>query len=187
MRRSKRFRMVSLFQGSQGATKNAAVLLAQRLLLTDYNIVSSRRARHIPLNLWIGSLVVGLVLIIALIAPFVAPYAPDKVLAGDRLAAPDRTHPFGTDNLGRDLFSRVLFGTRIAIGVMVLGVSIAGVLGIVPGLIAGYAGGWLDQLLSRAMEIGQAFPGLLLAIVIVARLGPSLENAVLALGIMSAA
>jgi peptide/nickel transport system permease protein len=177
--------MLSKFPSELGAL-NAMALLAQCLGLANRNPGMRRRARHIPRNLLIGSLVVGLVLVVALIAPLIAPYAPDKILAGDKLTAPDGAHPFGTDNLGRDLFSRVLFGSRIALGVMALGVSIAGILGIVPGLIAGYAGGWLDQLLSRAMEIGQAFPGLLLAIVIVARLGPSLENAVLALGIMSA-
>ena len=141
---------------------------------------------HIPLNLWIGGMVVAALLVIALIAPFVAPYAPDRVMAGARLTPPSSDFPFGTDALGRDMLSRVLHGARLAVWTMLLGVSVAAALGIVPGLIAGYAGGWVEQVLSRAMDIGLAFPGLLLALIIVARLGPTLDNAIITLGIISA-
>ncbi len=142
--------------------------------------------RRVPLNLWIGGMIIGIVLLAALFAPVIAPYAPDKVLAGARLAPPNSAHLFGTDSLGRDLFSRVLYGAQIAVWIVGLGVGIAALVGIAPGLLAGYAGGWVDQILSRGMEVGQAFPGLLLALVIVARLGPSLENAVIALGVIGA-
>ncbi|MEW5718820.1 MAG: ABC transporter permease [Chloroflexota bacterium] len=142
-------------------------------------------ARATP-NLWIGGAIVAMVLLVAISAPIIAPYAPDQVMSGARLAQPSFVHLFGTDSLGRDLLSRVLHGTRLAVWTMLFGVGVAALLGIVPGLIAGYAGGWLDQLLSRGMEIAMAFPGLLLALIIVARLGPSLNNAVLAIGILSA-
>lgn len=150
--------------------------------------VLSRRPhlRRVTPNLLIGGVIVGLVLLTALVAPMSAPYAPDTVMAGARLAPPSAAYPFGTDSLGRDMFSRVLFGAQIALGVVALGLSIACGLGIVLGLLAGYHGGWFDQIISRAMEVWQAFPALLLALVIVARLGPSLENAVMAMGIVSA-
>lgn len=144
---------------------------------------SSRRA---SLSLRAGAMLCGLVCLMAIAAPFVSPYAPEQVMAGARLAPPDASHWLGTDALGRDLFSRLLHGARLGVGAMALGVGLATLLGFVPGLWAGYLGGWLDQAFSRLMEIGQIFPGMLLALVIVARLGPSLENAVLALGIMSA-
>jgi ABC-type dipeptide/oligopeptide/nickel transport system permease subunit len=103
-----------------------------------------------------------------------------------RLQSPSLAHPFGTDALGRDMLSRVLYGARIALEMAIIGVGIASVLGVTLGLWAGYYGGWLDQVLSRVMEVWMAFPSLLLAIVIVARLGPSLRNAIVALGIVGA-
>jgi ABC-type dipeptide/oligopeptide/nickel transport system permease subunit len=138
------------------------------------------------LSLRIGALLVAVWLLVALLAPLLAPYPPDQVAAGPRLAPPSPGHLFGTDALGRDLFSRVVIGSRIAVGVAFLGVAISALLGVSLGLLAGYYGGWLDQALSRAMDVWMAFPGLLLAVVIVARLGPSVQNSVLALGIVGA-
>ena len=108
------------------------------------------------------------------------------IIAGAILEAPSLAHPFGTDALGRDLFSRVLYGARIALWVALLGTAISALLGLSLGLLAGFYAGWLDQGLSRTMDVWMAFPGLLLAIIIVARLGPSLDNAVIALGIIGA-
>jgi ABC-type dipeptide/oligopeptide/nickel transport system permease subunit len=136
--------------------------------------------------LWIGGAMLGAVIFAAMFAPLLAAYPPDLVLAGGKLSAPSFAHPFGTDNLGRDVFSRVLFGARIALGIALIGVAISAGLGIPLGLLAGYRGGWLDQTLARAMDVWLAFPGLLLALVIVSRLGPSLENTIIALGIMAA-
>lgn len=133
-----------------------------------------------------GALLVGAWLLVALLAPLLAPYPPDQVAAGPRLAAPSTDHLFGTDALGRDLFSRVVAGSRIAVDVALLGAGISALLGITLGLLAGYHGGWLDQTVSRVMDVWMAFPGLLLAVVIVARLGPSLRNTIIALGIVGA-
>ncbi|MBI5032841.1 MAG: ABC transporter permease [Chloroflexi bacterium] len=144
------------------------------------------RWHRVTPNLLIGGSIVVLILLFALAAPLIAPYAPDKVMAGARLSPPSAEYLFGTDSLGRDVFSRVLYGAQIAVGIVALGLSISAGLGIGLGLLAGYHGGWFDQILSRAMEVWQAFPALLLALVIVARLGPSLENAVIAMGIVSA-
>jgi ABC-type dipeptide/oligopeptide/nickel transport system permease subunit len=136
--------------------------------------------------LWIGGAMLGAIIFAAMFAPLLAPHPPDLVLADAKLSAPSAAHPFGTDNLGRDMLSRVLFGARIALGIALVGVAISAGLGIPLGLLAGYHGGWLDQILARAMDVWLAFPGLLLALVIVSRLGPSLENTIIALGIMAA-
>jgi len=127
-----------------------------------------------------------LLLLSAVLAPTLARHPPDLLVGEARLQSPSTAHPFGTDALGRDMFSRVLFGARIAVRMATLGVSIAAVIGVALGLLAGYYGGWWDQLLSRVMEVWLAFPSLLLAIIIVARLGPSLQNATVALGIVGA-
>lgn len=132
----------------------------------------------------IGAAVAAVFIVAALVAPLVAPFPPDQVAAGPGLQPPSAVHPFGTDLLGRDVFSRVLYGARIALGMAVLGVGISALVGILLGLLAGYFGNWLDQGLSRLVDVWLAFPGLLLAIIIVARLGPSLLNAVVALGIV---
>jgi ABC-type dipeptide/oligopeptide/nickel transport system permease subunit len=135
-------------------------------------------------SLWFGGVTVVLLLLVAFLAPWLAPYPPEQVLSGGRLEPPGLLHPFGTDSLGRDLLSRVLFGARIALETAALGAGISAGLGISLGLLAGFYRDWVDQLLSRVIEIWLAMPGLLFAIVIVARLGPSLRNAAIALGII---
>ncbi len=145
-----------------------------------------RRFRRPSVSLTVGGLIVALFLITAVIAPVVASFAPDQVRAGLRLAPPSPTHPFGTDTLGRDMFSRVLFGAAIALRAAVAGMGIAALLGIPSGLLAGYRGGWLDRVLSRFVDVWLAFPGLLLALVVVARLGPTLTNAITAVGLLGA-
>lgn len=142
--------------------------------------------RHGSSSLIAGSLIVALVLFAAVAAPFIAPFAPDQVRAGPRLAPPGPAYPFGTDTLGRDMFSRVLFGATIAVQAAIAGMGIAALLGVPSGLLAGHRGGWLDRMLSRFVDIWLAFPGLLLALVIVTRLGPSLANAILAVGLLGA-
>jgi ABC-type dipeptide/oligopeptide/nickel transport system permease subunit len=163
-------------------------ILKQRAATQTHEPAKSASPKHLRVtpNLWLGVSIVAFFFVIALFAPFIAPHAPDQVMAGARLSAPSLEFPFGTDALGRDVFSRVVWGTRIAIWTMLLGVAIATVAGTLPGLIAGYVGGAVDQIMSRVMDLGLAFPGLLLALILVARLGPSLENAIVAMGIISA-
>ncbi len=136
------------------------------------------------LNLLVGGLLVGGLLVAALGAPLLAPADPDAIAPALRLRPPSFVHPFGTDALGRDLFSRVLYGARTALQMAVPAVLLAALPGISLGLLAGYHGRLFDQLLSRLMDAWLAFPGLLLAIVLVARLGPSLTTTVIALGIV---
>jgi ABC-type dipeptide/oligopeptide/nickel transport system permease subunit len=177
--------MISLSRETVSVLKNRNAVKPQTLTRRQLAATSQSRVR-ISLNLWIGGALIGAVLLIAFAAPFVAPHAPDQVMAGARLAPPSLDFLFGTDALGRDMFSRILHGARLAVWTMLLGVSIAAILGVAPGLLAGYAGGWSDQLLSRVMEVALAFPGLLLALILVARFGPSLDNAILAMGVISA-
>lgn len=142
--------------------------------------------RRGSLNLYVGSALLALLVMAAAGAPLLAPHPYDQVLAGGRLEPPSWTHLFGTDALGRDLWSRMLYGARIALGIAAGGIAVEALLGVLPGLVAGYRGGRTDQVLSRLMDVWLAFPGLLLALVIVSRLGPSLQNTVLALGIVGA-
>ncbi len=130
----------------------------------------------------VGAAVVLLFVVTALVAPVIAPYAPDEVTRARR-EAPSASHLFGTDELGRDVFSRVVFGARVSLRVGLVSIGIALTGGILLGVVAGYFGGWTDALIMRAMDIMLAFPGILLAIAIVAILGPSLFNVMIAVGI----
>jgi peptide/nickel transport system permease protein len=133
----------------------------------------------------LGGLIVLLVICVALFAPLVAPYDP-AAQAATRLLPPSAEHLMGTDELGRDVFSRVVFAARTSLYVGVLAVSLALVLGVTAGVAAGYVGGKLDNAVVGVMDIIFAFPTLVLAIVITGLLGPSLTNAMLAIGVVYA-
>jgi peptide/nickel transport system permease protein len=129
----------------------------------------------------VGAVIVLLTVVAALAAPWVVPYDPSSQQLSLRLERPSPSHPFGLDELGRDIFSRVLAGARISLMVGITVVGISSIAGIVLGAIAGYFGGWLDEAISRSIDVLLAFPGILLAIALVAVLGPSLKNVVMAL------
>lgn len=131
-----------------------------------------------------GLLIVGLFLVLALTSPWVTPYDPNAGVLADTLAPPSAAHLFGTDELGRDIFSRVIEGSRIAVVVAFLSVAMALAAGVTIGVVAGYFGGLTDTILIRSQDVLFAFPTLLLAIIIVAVLGPGLFNAVLAIAIV---
>ncbi len=135
-------------------------------------------------NLLMGLFILALVVGSALFARFVAPYSPIDQSFSDQLRAPSPAHLFGTDEFGRDIFSRVLYGARIALTVGVISDGIALALGVVLGIIAGYFGGAADSAVMRTVDILLAFPYLLLAMIVVAILGPSLTNAMIAIGIV---
>jgi len=132
----------------------------------------------------IGAAIVLLTVVAALVAPWAAPYDPAGQELALRLERPSLAHPFGLDELGRDIFSRVLAGARISLFVGLTVVGISSVVGILLGSIAGYFGGWLDDVISRTIDVLLAFPGILLAIALVAVLGPSLGNVVMALAVI---
>ncbi len=132
----------------------------------------------------IGFGIVVAAVLAAVLGPWLSPYDPAAQDLALRLEGPSWSHPFGLDELGRDIFARVLMGARIsfAIGLVVVGVST--LVGLALGSVAGYFGGWLDDVLGRAMDVLLAFPGILLAIALVAVLGPSLTNVVFALSLI---
>lgn len=138
-------------------------------------------ARH--RSAMVGLVITAIIAALALLAPLIAPHDPLHQNLRQALAPPSATHWMGTDEFGRDIFSRILFGAGISLQVGLLVVFVSGVSGVILGLLAGFYGGWVDMVISRAIEILLAFPGLLLAIAIVTILGPSLVNALIAISI----
>lgn len=120
----------------------------------------------------------------AMLAPLVSPSDPLKQNLSDAFAAPSEHHPLGTDDLGRDVLTRLLYGARLSLGAACLAVAIAALSGVPVGLMAGYAGGALDDLLMRLVDAVQAFPALVLAMAIAAALGPGLTNVMVAVGVV---
>ena len=162
----------ALQQGTRQPQRRAA-----RAVEFTRNVLRNRLAA-------LGVLIVGGLLLAALLAPWLAPYAPEMQFADAARQPPSADYFFGTDNIGRDNFSRVLYGTRVSLFVGVASMLFAGVLGVTLGLASGYYGGWLDTVIMRTMDALLAFPAVLLAIFIIAVLGPSLLNAILAVGIV---
>jgi peptide/nickel transport system permease protein len=131
----------------------------------------------------VGAIIVLFEIALALAAPWVAPYDPLDQNPRAALQPPSREHLFGTDDTGRDLFSRVIHGTRISLRVGLISVGIGGGIGIALGVLAGYRGGFVDNAIMRGMDLLLAFPGILLALAIIAILGPGLFNVMIAVGI----
>jgi peptide/nickel transport system permease protein len=132
----------------------------------------------------VGAAIVLLMALAAAVGPSLTPYDPTQQELRLRLTAPSAGHPFGMDELGRDILARVLAGARISFFVAVVVVSVSGVVGTLLGSVAGYFGGVTDEVISRVTDILLAFPGILLAIALVAVLGPSLGNVLFALTII---
>ncbi len=122
-------------------------------------------------------------ILIALGAPWIAPYDPTDQDLLAPLQAPSWSHPFGTDEVGRDILSRLIFGARISLSVGLISVGIAGAGGVALGLVSGFYGGRIEEVILRAMDLMLAFPGILLALAIVAVLGPGLFNVMVAVGL----
>jgi len=129
----------------------------------------------------IGAVIMLVFLLAALLAPLLAPYGPLEQNISAGLNPPSAAHLFGTDKLGRDIFSRILYGARISLFVGVAVVLISAAVGSVLGVVAGYLGGWADETLMRITDIFFAFPALILAMAIAGALGPSLQNALIAI------
>lgn len=145
----------------------------------------------------IGMLIVGFWLIAAILAPFLTPYGPTDQDPTAQNAAPSAAHPLGTDNLGRDLWARLLYGARVVLvvlpindhlwlpgGTVIWGVLLGLAVGITLGLLGGYVGGWVDEVVMRILDAMMAFPVILLYMIIIAALGPSATNVVIAIAIV---
>lgn len=183
------------------ASANAAALIAEEGLIGEtvpmwrQVIVQLLRRRSGQ----IGLLLIGGLILVAIFAPLIAPYPPDKVLLGIESIRPRAApcvhlfgcpadkpqHIMGVDSNARDFFSRIVFGSRISLMIGVSTVTTAVLFGVLFGAIAGYFGGWLDMVIMRVMDVILGFPSLLLAIAIVAVLGPGIINALLAISLVS--
>ncbi len=133
----------------------------------------------------LGSSAVGLIIVIALLAPLLAPYGPQETDYTARLQPPNPAHPFGSDNLGRDILSRVIWGARIDLQVGVLSILFPLIVGTSLGCLTGYFGGRIDAIIMRVGEVIQAFPFLILIIAIVAVLGTGLTSVYLAIALVA--
>lgn len=131
-----------------------------------------------------GALLTIAVIVMALAAPLLAPYDPSVQDTSRRLEGPSQEHLLGLDDLGRDVLSRILYGSRVSLRVGFSVVILASLIGVSLGAIAGYFGGWADTIIMRLSDILLAFPGILLAIAFVAVLGPSLNNVIIALSVI---
>jgi peptide/nickel transport system permease protein len=150
---------------------------------------SFRRAvatlRRDPLAV-IGVVVLVVLVVVGVLGPWLAPYGTNDVDVDNMLAHPTWAHPFGTDELGRDVLSRVIVAARVSLEVAVVSVGLALAVGVLIGLVSGYYRGWVDNALMRCMDVLFAFPVLLLAVAIVAVLGPGLLTAMVAIGVVYA-
>jgi len=158
---------------------------AQLIFETAHRSELSQAWRRFCANrIAVGGLVVILLLaLMAIFAPLLSPYDPiNEIFRGMRGGSPTLAHPFGYDHLGRDLLSRVIFGSRVALLVGLLATGIAVVLGVIIGAVAGYLGSWEDTLISRVIDTLMAFPIIALLVVLAAVLGPSLVTTVVVIG-----
>jgi peptide/nickel transport system permease protein len=131
----------------------------------------------------IGAAIMLLLIGIALAAPLIAPYSPYTQTFSSAMQPPSSQHWFGTDDVGRDIMSRIMYGARISLRVGLISVAIGGGIGVLLGTIAGFYGRWVDNVIMRVIDVLLAFPGLLLALAVVAVLGPGLFNIMIAVGI----
>ena len=151
----------------------------------EYSFVRYTLAKVIrnPLGM-LGLIIVCLTIFVAIFANLISPYSPYQQNITQSLDPPSVHHWLGQDDLGRDILSRIIFGARVSLLVGFITVGVSAVLGSIIGAIAGYFGGWIDEVLMRITDILLAFPGILLAIAIMAILGPSLNNVIIALCIV---
>jgi peptide/nickel transport system permease protein len=131
----------------------------------------------------VGAVILLLLIIGAVFAPYLTPYEPARMSPREALQPPSLTHPLGTDHFGRDQLARLLYGGSLSLQVGLVAVAIGASVGVTLGAVAGYRGGWIDEIVSRLIDIKLAFPGILLALGVVAVLGPDLMNLMIAVGV----
>lgn len=158
-------------------------------LQTDDSSQNFRSLRRLARRLWnststmIGATLLLFIILAAVFAPIISPYDPILISTADRLQPPSSEHIFGTDDFGRDILTRVLYGGRLSLMVGLTSVAIGSLSGILLGVVAGYYGGWVDVIIMRFIDVILSFPSILAALVIVAILGRGLSNVVIAVGI----
>lgn len=130
-----------------------------------------------------GAVLIALIVLAALLAPWIAPYPPDEVNPFDSLRAPDGAHWFGTDAAGRDVFTRVLYGGRTSLFIAVTVLAVSATAGVLLGVVAGYAGGWVRDVIMRITDVFLAFPALLLSVALAVVLRPSVTTVIVAIAV----
>ncbi|WP_243645205.1 nickel transporter permease [Natrarchaeobius chitinivorans] len=143
--------------------------------------VSELRSNRLTL---VGALIVAVLGFVAIVGPLIVPYEPAAQDLSNRLQGPSLAHPLGTDQLGRDVATRLVYGARVSLGIAILVTALRVLIGTTVGMVAGYAGGWVDELFMRLVDVQLAFPGLVLALVVAGILGPSLRNVMIALAVV---
>lgn len=133
----------------------------------------------------VGGSIILFYMLVAILAPFIAPYDPLHIDLMNKLQTPSWDHWMGTDDKGRDILSRIIYGSQLSLAVGAVSVLIGAFFGVILGLVSGYYGKWIDTIIMRVIDVLLAFPGLLLALAIVSALGPSLINVMIAVGIFS--
>ena len=131
-----------------------------------------------------GMILVGIMITIAIFAPIISPHDPYETDPINKLQAPSRSHPLGTDALGRDVLSRLFFGARIALSIGILIILFEGFIGIILGILSGFLGGWIDKIVMWAVDVLRSFPVIVLAMAIAGILGQGIYNVVIALGVV---
>jgi len=167
-----------------------AQAISSDLTTTFVPAVETRKRRRLPAPLRspltvAGMIIIGVFVALAILAPVLAPYEPQQQKLAQRLKPPTAEHIMGTDQLGRDLWSRLLYGARISLTIGLVVVLSAGTFGTLVGLVSGYAGGVVDEVLMRVTDIFFSFPALILAMAIAGALGPDLGNAMIAIAVVS--
>lgn len=132
----------------------------------------------------VGIGILGFIVLLAVLVPIFSPYDPNKIDLMNKFAAPSSSHWFGTDEVGRDIFTRIFYGAILSLGLGILIIFIAALIGIIIGSISGYLGGIVDTIIMRLVDMVLAFPSLILAMALAAVLGPNLQNAMLAIAIV---
>ncbi|PKC31122.1 peptide ABC transporter permease [Pantoea ananatis 15320] len=153
--------------------------------LTELETVRPRRRRRRITSLTIGLTLVTIVILMAVLAPLIAPYDPNLQTIASRLLPPSAAHWFGTDGFGRDLLSRMIYGARPTLLLVSLILVLTIPVGLLVGITAGYAGGWTERVLMRITDIFLSLPNLVIALALVAMMGPGLMNGALALALTS--
>jgi len=145
---------------------------------------AARTWRRLPAKLWVGTGIVGVLVLLAAVAPLIAPYPYDGMSILERFKPPSAGHWFGADDYGRDVLSRTLYGAHLSLLMGFLATVITVALGVPLGLIAGYKRGWIDEWLMRAMDVLMSFPPIMLGLLLLAVTQPSLWKTIIAVGIV---
>ncbi|MBM3140535.1 MAG: ABC transporter permease [Chloroflexi bacterium] len=133
----------------------------------------------------VATALLGFFIVVAIFAPVIAPYGEDQHDKTASLVQPSRQHFLGTDRLGRDIFSRIIYGARVSVRIGLISVGVAAAVGIPIGLVSGYAGGWIDETIMRFVDAWIAFPNLIFLLFVIAILGPGVTNVMVAIGLNS--